>query len=206
MFIKNVNPSLKKILVFSIVLLFLGSSLIVGITSGVPIHQVPVKKLELETAEMSVKVDASDNSKMVTIDTTNNIIYGDDWCEVVNPDGSRTRRIGIPTYFKDEAYHPVDTNIVPLDDGEYQYGVEEGKYQVYFKEDITEPIPVMVNYQNYELSMQFNEMGYYNSKTDQYITLSPQSSFGSPATTPTGRSSAWVGSSNPTWRSSGRPT
>ena len=129
MFIKNVNLSLKKILAFSIILLFLGSSLFVGTTIGKPSNQVPVDRLELETAEMAVKVDASDNSRMATIDTTKNIIYGDDWSEVVNPDGSRTRSIGIPTYFKDEAYHPVDTNIVPLDDGEYQYGVEEGKYQ-----------------------------------------------------------------------------
>jgi hypothetical protein len=99
----------------------------------------------------------------------NNVIYGNDWREVINPDGSRTQTIGFPTYYKDGSYHPVDTSIKPLDQGEYSFGVQEGKYQAYFKQDISEPMPVMVNYLGYEMGMQLNEIGYLDGDSNNNI-------------------------------------
>ena len=65
-----------------------------------------------------------------------------------------------------------------LDAGDYTYGVEEGKYQAYFKEDIAEEMPVRVNYNNYDLTMGLDEMGYIDHNKQNYVAHSINPSVG----------------------------
>jgi hypothetical protein len=178
--IDNRIISLKKYLVLLIVAIFLSSSIFVGISIADNDYE-PVNELRvLQPAKGQLDISERITSKQDATVSTNQVIYGDDWSEVINPDGSRTRSIGKPTYYRDGAYHPVDTTIRSLNAGDYRFGVEEGKYSAYFKEDITATMPVMVKYEGYELSMQFNELEYFDYQVNQYKTLPVRASFGWP--------------------------
>ena len=157
---RGLNMQQKKVIVFLILCLFLFGTVFSGIVSGTIVPNLKFDEKfetneELLPAAESRKLQDSIEpvSKAVEPVTSQNVVYGNDWREVVNPDGTRTQTIGFPTYYRDSAYYPVDSTIKRLDVEDYAFGVEQGKYQAYFKEDASEPIPVRVNYNNYELTM-----------------------------------------------------
>jgi hypothetical protein len=175
----------KKISVFILLIMFLTATIFSGVVAELSEQMTNSDNTITETdildyATKDIELESNLDSLITNEDFKGqeNVIYGDDWREVQNPDGTNTLSLGIPTFYRDGKYHPVDTTIKRLEMDEYDFGVEDGKYQAYFKENVAEPMPVMINYGEHELAMELNEMGYFDYYLYNYQTFDLEPSIG----------------------------